>query len=73
MKIMIKKIIGIVALLAILALIVYTAIGAGTYKSMLPEDMFTKKDVVATEIVKATEAPAADDVNPTEAVEQITE
>ena len=71
MKIMIKKIIGIVALLAILALIVYTAIGAGTYKSMLPEDMFTKKDVVATEIVEATEAPA--DVNPTEAVEQITE
>lgn len=72
MKIMIKKIIGIVALLAILALIVYTAIGAGTYKSMLPEDMFTKKDVVATEIVEATEAPAAD-VNPAEAVEQITE
>lgn len=69
---MIKKIIGIVALLAILALIVYTAIGAGTYKSMLPEDMFTKKDVVATEIVEATEAPAAD-VNTTEAVEQITE
>ena len=69
---MIKKIIGIVALLAILALIVYTAIGAGTYKSMLPEDMFTKKDVVATEIVEATEAPVAD-VNPTEAVEQITE
>ena len=69
---MIKKIIGIVAVLAILALIVYTAIGAGTYKSMLPEGMFTKKDVVATEIVEATEAPAAD-VNPTEAVEQITE
>jgi hypothetical protein len=72
MKIMIKKIIGIVALLAILALIVYTAIGAGTYKSMLPEDMFTKTEVVATEIVEATEAPSAD-VNPTEAVEQITE
>ncbi len=72
MKIMIKKIIGIVAVLAILALIVYTAIGAGTYKSMLPEDLFTKKGVVATEIVEATEAPAAD-VNPTEAVEQITE
>ena len=69
---MIKKIIGIVAVLAILALIVYTAIGAGTYKSMLPEDLFTKKDVVATEIVEATEAPATD-VNPTEAVEQITE
>ena len=69
---MIKKIIGIVAVLAILALIVYTAIGAGTYKSMLPEDLFTKNGVVATEIVEATEALAAD-VNPTEAVEQITE
>lgn len=69
---MIKKIIGIVALLAILALIVYTAIGAGTYKSMLPEDLLTKTEVVATEIVEATEAPAVD-VNPTEAVEQITE
>ena len=69
---MIKKIIGIVAVLAILALIVYTAIGAGTYKSMLPEDMFTKKDVVATEIVEATDAPA-ENVNTTEAVEQITE
>ena len=49
MKIMIKKIIGVVAVVAILALIAFTAIGVGTYKSMLPEDMFTKKEVVATE------------------------
>lgn len=69
---MIKKIIGIVALLAILALIVYTAIGAGTYKSMLPEDMFTKTEVTASEVIDVMETPAAD-VNPTEAVEQITE
>ena len=69
---MIKKIIGIVAVLAILALIVYTAIGAGTYKSMLPEDLFTKTEVVASEVIDTMEAPAAD-VNPTEAVEQITE
>lgn len=69
---MIKKIIGVVAVFAILALVVFTAVGVGTYKSMLPEDLFTKKDVVATEIVEATEAPAAD-VNPTEAVEQVTE
>ena len=69
---MIKKIIGIVALLAILALIVYTAIGAGTYKSMLPEDMFTKTEVVASEVIDTMETPA-ENVNTTEAVEQITE
>ena len=69
---MIKKIIGIVAVLAILALIVYTAIGAGTYKSMLPEDLFTKTEVTASEVIDVMETPAAD-VNPTEAVEQITE
>ena len=69
---MIKKIIGIVAVLAILALIVYTAIGAGTYKSMLPEDLFTKTDIVASEVIVTMETPA-ENVNPTEAVEQITE
>ena len=69
---MIKKIIGIVALLAILALIVYTAIGAGTYKSMLPEDLFTKTDIVASEVIDTMETPA-ENVNTTEAVEQITE
>jgi hypothetical protein len=72
MKIMIKKIIGIVALLAILALIVYTAIGVGTYKSMLPEDLFTKTEVVASEVIDTMETPA-ENVNTTEAVEQITE
>ena len=72
MMIMIKKIIGIVAVLAILALVVFTAFGVGTYKSMLPEDMFTKTEVVASEVIEETETPAAD-VNPTEAVEQVTE
>ena len=69
---MIKKIIGIVAVLAILALIVYTAIGAGTYKSMLPEDLFTKTEVVASEVIDTMETPA-ENVNTIEAVEQITE
>ena len=69
---MIKKIIGIVAVLAILALIVYTAIGAGTYKSMLPEDLFTKTEVVASEVIDTMETPA-ENVNTTEVVEQITE
>lgn len=72
MKIMIKKIIGVVAVFAILALVVFTAVGVGTYKSMLPEDMFTKSEVVASEIIDVMETPATD-VNPTEAVEQVTE
>ena len=39
---MIKKIIGVVAVFAILALVVFTAVGVGTYKSMLPEDLFSR-------------------------------
>ena len=69
---MIKKIIGVVAVFAILALVVFTAVGVGTYKSMLPEDMFTKTEVVASEVIDTMETPATD-VNPTEAVEQVTE
>jgi hypothetical protein len=72
MKIMIKKIIGVVAVFAILALVVFTAVGVGTYKSMLPEDMFTKSEVVTSEVIEETKTPATD-VNPTEAVEQVTE
>lgn len=72
MKIMIKKIIGVVAVFAILALVVFTAVGVGTYKSMLPEDMFTKSEVVASEVIEETKTPATD-ANPTEVVEQVTE
>ena len=39
---MIKRIIGILATLAILALVVFTALGSGSYKSMLPEDLFPR-------------------------------
>ena len=46
---MIKKIIGILATIAILALIVMTAIGAGSYKSMLPEDLFSRSEEDAVE------------------------
>ena len=69
---MIKKIIGVVAVFAILALVIFTAVGVGTYKSMLPEDMFTKTEVVASEVIDTMETPA-ENVNTTEAVEQITE
>jgi hypothetical protein len=59
---MIKKIIGILATIAILALIVMTAIGAGSYKSMLPEDLFSRtvEDAVeqAEPSADVAEAPA---------------
>jgi hypothetical protein len=59
---MIKKIIGILATIAILALIVMTAIGAGSYKSMLPEDLFSRtvEDAVeqAEPLADVAETPA---------------
>lgn len=48
---MIKRIIGILATLAILALVVFTALGSGSYKSMLPEDLFLRSTVESEEIV----------------------
>ena len=43
---MIKRVIGIVASLAIVALIVFTVLGAGSYKSMLPESLFSSSEAV---------------------------
>ena len=37
---MIKRIIGVLAILATLAIVVFVALGSGSYKSMLPEDLF---------------------------------
>lgn len=54
---MIKKIIGILAALAIVALVVFTAIGAGTYRSMLPDDLFTTD---AAESVEQPQEPTGD-------------
>ena len=59
---MIKKIIGILATIAILALIVMTGIDAGSYKSMLPEDLFSRtvEDAVeqAEPSAEAVQTPA---------------
>lgn len=43
---MIKKIIGIVASLATVTLIVFVVLGRGTYKSMLPDDIFSARAIV---------------------------
>ena len=38
---MIKKIIGIILSLAVVAVLVFALLGAGTYRSMLPDDLFS--------------------------------
>lgn len=68
---MIKKIIGVLAALAILVLIVFTAIGVGTYKSMLPEELFSTVSVEEVELqtpVVESQTPAVEPVA-TEATE----
>lgn len=50
---MIQRIIGIVASLAIVAVIVFTILGSGSYKSMLPEELFQPKaEVVTTDVAR---------------------
>ena len=41
---MIKRIIGILATIAILAIVVFTALGFGSYQSMLPEDLLQSSE-----------------------------
>ncbi|MBP3290497.1 MAG: hypothetical protein J6L75_05955 [Alistipes sp.] len=48
---MIKRIIGVLATLAIIALVVFTALGSGTYKSMLPEEWFARAAAESAEVV----------------------
>ena len=38
---MIKKVFGKIAALGVVAVVVFTAMGYGTYRSMLPEDLFS--------------------------------
>ena len=64
---MFKKFIGVVAVLAILALIIMTALGAGTYSTMLPESLFSG----VAEVESATEVESVD--MPSAAPAQITE
>lgn len=64
---MVKKILGIVATLAILALIVFTVLGAGSYKSLLPEQWLSFGNEQGGEVVEqgiepATEVVEADSI-----------
>ena len=49
---MIKRIIGGLFAVAVIAVITFTAIGAGSYKSMLPEDLFQREAEPAAEVVE---------------------
>ena len=52
---MIKRIIGGLFAVAVIAVIAFTAIGAGSYKSMLPEDLFQREAEPAAEVVESAE------------------
>lgn len=52
---MIKRIIGGLFAVAVIAVIAFVAIGAGTYKSMLPEDLFQREVEPAVEVVESAE------------------
>ena len=60
---MIKRIIGGLFAVAVIVVIAFTAIGAGSYKSMLPEDLFQREAEPAAEVVE----PVAEEL--TEVVE----
>lgn len=52
---MIKRIIGGLFAVAVIVVIAFAAIGAGTYKSMLPEDLFQREAEPAVEVVESAE------------------
>lgn len=52
---MIKKIIGIILSLAVVAVMVFALLGAGTYRSMLPDDLFSAESAEAV-VESATES-----------------
>lgn len=52
---MIKRIIGGLFAVAVIAVIAFVAIGAGSYRSMLPEDLFQREAEPAAEVVEPAE------------------
>ncbi len=53
---MINRIIGIVASLAIVALIVFVVLGRGSYKSMLPDNIFSGRAIAGQPQEQSREA-----------------
>lgn len=59
---MIKRIIGGLFAVAVIVVIAFVAIGAGSYKSMLPEDLFQREAEPAVEIVEPVAEEPAEEV-----------
>ena len=66
---MIKRIIGGLFAIAVIVVIAFTAIGAGTYKSMLPEDLFQREAEPAVEVVEPVAEESAQVVEMRDSVE----
>ena len=66
---MIKRIIGGLFAVAVIAVITFTAIGAGSYKSMLPEDLFQREAEPAAEVVEPVAEESAEEVEMQDSVE----
>ena len=66
---MIKRIIGGLFAVAVIVVIAFTAIGAGSYKSMLPEDLFQREAEPAVEVVEPVAEESAEVVEMQDSVE----
>ena len=66
---MIKRIIGGLFAVAVIVVIAFTAIGAGTYKSMLPEDLFQREAEPVVEVVEPVAEESAEEVEMQDSVE----
>ena len=66
---MIKRIIGGLFAVAVIGVIAFVAIGAGTYKSMLPEDLFQRGAEPAAEVVEPVAEEPAEEVEMQDSVE----
>lgn len=53
---MVKKIMGKIAALGIVAVVVFTVMGHGTYTSMLPDDLFSAGDAATREQGRGADA-----------------
>ena len=66
---MIKRIIGGLFAVAVIVVIAFTAIGAGSYKSMLPEDLFQREAEPAAEVVEPVAEEPAEEVEMQDSME----
>lgn len=66
---MIKRIIGGLFAVAVIVVIAFTAIGAGSYKSMLPEDLFQREAEPVVEVVEPVAEEPAEEVEMQDSVE----